>query len=190
MQNSVHPGAYPSKKGLHSTPIAIGKPLSNSDSLHAFFFQKKTQQVGVVQAALLTAFALPKCLWQCSHLLLKDRQTNRQVLFGGGPFVSHVPSNSPRLYGTWLCEHQKFTAHSSYCWFYIRWRWRNVWLTQASYYLRWKRPDIVRKKHAKKYYYLLQNFRYHATKYVNIQKRVSQFLYCLTTCKCVPVNMR
>lgn len=47
MQNSVHPGAYPSKKGLHSTPIAIGEPLSNSDSLHSFFSRKKNNNSGL-----------------------------------------------------------------------------------------------------------------------------------------------
>ena len=156
MQNSVHPGALFVKERppfnsycYRRTPKQFGFPTF-------VFCPEKNHQLGVVQVALLTAFALPKCLWQCSHLLLRTGKQIARFSLGGGPIVSHVPSNSPRLYGTWLCEHQKFTVHSSYCWFYIRWRWRNVWLTQASYYLRWKRPDIVRKKHAKRYY-LLQN---------------------------------
>lgn len=97
MQNSVHPGAYPSKKGLHSTPIAIGEPLSNSDSLHSFFSRKKKQQLGVVQVALLTAFALPKCLWQCSHLLLRTGKQIARFSLGGDHLRATYPQ-TPRDY--------------------------------------------------------------------------------------------
>ena len=196
------------KSGLHSckilcTPVLIpqrkasiqllflGEPLSNSDSLHSFFSRKKTTTRGCPSRTFdrLCFAKMPLAMLASSP---QDRQTNRNESPGslwGGTHLRATYPQTPRDYmgfGYVNTKNSQLTAPTAGS--NIRWRWRNVWLTQASYYLRWKRPDIVRKKHAKRYYYLLQNFRYHATKYVNIQKRVSQFLYCLATCKCVPVK--
>lgn len=44
MQNSVHPGAYPSKKGLHSTPVSWRTPKQFGFPTFVFFQKNPTSQ--------------------------------------------------------------------------------------------------------------------------------------------------
>ena len=71
------------KQGLHSTPISLGTPVRNLDSLFLIFFPRK-KKLGVVQVALLITFALPKKLWQSSHFLLRTRKKSPRDYMGLG----------------------------------------------------------------------------------------------------------
>ena len=81
---SMHYRCLSLKQGLHSTPISLGAPVRNLDSLFLIFFPLGKKQLGVVQVALLITFALPKFLWQSSHFLLRTRKKSPRDYMGLG----------------------------------------------------------------------------------------------------------